>query len=224
MQIAADSEIGQLYIRGDGAVVFRARLSFLTDARSNTVQAVFGDSPGTVQSAGTELAYSGLARADDDTTLVNDVQATRVGGTLQEAQDASSVSQFLFPRTYPRSDLILQTDADALNWAEFVVAVGRNPEDRFESITINPMTDPTNLWPQVLGREIGDRIQIWHRPKAATSPITKDCFITGITHTADITALTWQTTWTLQDASKYGSFMVLGNPTLGQLGKNALAF
>jgi hypothetical protein len=224
MQLAVDSELGQLYIRGDGAVVFRARRSFLTDARSNTVQAVFGDSPGTVHTAGTELRYSRIGRANDDTTLINDVQATRAGGTMQEAQDAPSIQQFSFPRTYPRSDLILQTDSDALNWAQFVVAIGRNAEDRFDSITINPMSDPANLWPQVLSREIGDRIQIWSRPAAATAPITKDCFITGITHTVDAVNLTWQTTWTLQDASKYGSFMVLDNSTLGRLGLNALAF
>jgi hypothetical protein len=224
MQLAVDSEIGQLYIKGNGAVVFRARRSFLTDPRSSTVQAVFGDAPGTVQTAGTELTYTGLSRANDDTTLINDVQATRVGGTVQETQDAASVAKYLFPRSYARSDLILQADADALNWSQFVVAVGRNPEDRFEALTINPMRDPVNLWPQVLGREIGDRIQIWHRPAAAISPISKDCFITGIIHTVDITNLTWSTTWTLQDASKYGSFMVLDNATLGRLGLNALAF
>jgi hypothetical protein len=77
----------------------------------------------------------------------------------------------------------------------------------------------------VLSREIGDRIQIWHRPAAlAGAAITKDCFITGIAHNVDIVNLTWQTTWTLQDASKYGGFMVLNSSSNGQLGSNALAF
>ena len=45
MQIAADSEIGQVYIGGQGQVVFNSRHALLTNSASNTVQAVFGDSP-----------------------------------------------------------------------------------------------------------------------------------------------------------------------------------
>jgi hypothetical protein len=329
MQIAADSEIGQLYVNGSGAVVFRARRDLLTDARSNTVQAVFGDLPGTVQAAGTELAYAAVARASDDTTIANDVQATRLGGTPQEVRDAASIAKYLFPRTYARSDLILQGDPDALNWAQWVLYVSKGGEDRFESLQIDPAADPANLWPQVLGREIGDRIQIWNRPAqtafpyssanvtspasfqifltvpvapgthtvswtvtlsgttgaadannfgltlgsgptlaapsvnagapgvypqppvtfttavadtltvkswsatpttgavygaAIPSPIVKDCFIAGIAHTWDSVASTWLTTFSLQDASKYGSFLTLDNPTLGKLDANALTF
>jgi hypothetical protein len=224
MQIAADSEIGQLYVNGSGAVVFRARRDMLTDARSNTVQAVFGDLPGTVQTAGTELAYAAVGRASDDTTIGNDIQATRAGGTLQEAKDAPSIAQYLFARSYARSDLILQNDSDALNWAQWVLSVAKGGEDRFESLAIDPAADPYSLWPQVLGREIGDRIQIWTRPAGLASPVSKDCFIAGITHVWDTGASSWLTTWTLADATKLGSFLTLDNPTLGRLNFNALTF
>jgi hypothetical protein len=224
MQVAADSEIGQLYVNGSGAIVFRARRDLLTDARSNTPQAVFGDLPGTVETAGTELAYAAVGRASDDTTIGNDIQATRVGGTLQEVQNAASIAKYLFPRTYARSDLILQNDSDALNWAQWVLYVAGTGEDRFETLAVDPAADPYNLWPQVLGREIGDRIQIWQRPASVATPVSKDCFITGITHTWDSVASSWLTTWTLQDASKYGSFLTLNNATLGKLNSNALTF
>lgn len=309
MQIAVDSEIGQMYANGAGAVVFRARRDLLTDTRSNMVQAVFGDLPGTVQPAGTELAYAAVTRAVDDTTIANDVQATRLSGFLQEVKDTPSIAKYLFPRTYARSDLILQGDTDALSWAQWVLAVSRGAEDRFESVTVDPAADPYSLWPQCLGREIGDRIQVWVRPPgvlagtpwsltnnfgsapqnnftvpttsvalltggdrfqirtsggplkeatvftvtsigadffgntavAFTPPaqavlaagdvvtqtggeIAKDCFIAGITHTWDSGASAWSTTWTLMDASKYGSFFTLDNPTLGRLNANALTF
>jgi hypothetical protein len=223
MQGAADSEIGELYIDGSGKVVFRSRRAVLTDTRSNTVQAVFGDMPGTVQAAGTELPYASVTRARDDTTLANDIQAASTGGALQEVQDAASVAKYLFPRTYARSDLILQDDTTALLWAQWVLYVSKGDEDRFDQITVNPLRDPANLWPQVLGRQAGDRIQVWRRPPGV-APVVKDCFIRGIAHTWDWSAGTWQTTFTLQDASKYGSFMTLSNPTLGQLNANALAF
>jgi hypothetical protein len=328
MQAAVDSEIGQLYVNGSGAVVFRARRALLTDARSNTVQAVFGDLPGTVQAAGTELACAAVGRSSDDTTIANDVQATRAGGTLQEVKDTASIARYLFPRTYARSDLILSADPDALNWANWVLYVSRGGEDRFDTLAVDPQADPESLWPQVLGREIGDRIQVWQRPAqsvlpyasntvtspaafanilflnvapgtyavswtvtlagtpgaadvnnfglyngttfvagsvnagtpgvypqapvtmtvlpgapdikilaggatptagavygaAVPAPAVKDCFIAGITHAWDSPSQAWLTTWTLQDASKYGSFLTLDNPTLGRLDFNALTF
>jgi hypothetical protein len=224
MQAASDAEIGQLYVNGSGAVTFRARRSLLTDARSATVQAVFGDLPGTVQSAGTELAYAAVQRASDDTTIANDVQATRTGGALQEVQDAASIRKYLFPRSYSRADLILSDDPTTLLWAQWVLYVSARGEDRFESLQVDPAADPVSLWPQVLGREPGDRIQVWQRPAGLASPVTKDCFIAGITHSWDSVTCAWLTTWTLQDASKYGSFLTLDNPTLGALDANALAF
>ena len=224
LQVAVDSEIGQLYVSSSGAVTFRGRHQILTDTRSNTVQAVFGDLPGTSHTAGTELACAVVSRASDDTTIANDIQATRAGGSLQEVQDAASIQTYLFPRTYARTDLIVQTDADALNWAGWVLYISRGGEDRIESVQIDPAADPYSLWPQVLGREIGDRIQIWHRPASVATPISKDCFIAGITHAWDSVASTWLTTWTLQDATKYGSWLTLDNPTLGQLNSNALAY
>lgn len=223
MQLAADSEIGELYADGSGKVVFRSRRAVLTDARSSTVQAVFGDSPGTVQAAGTELPYTSVTRARDDTTLANDVQAARAGGSPQEAQDAASIAKYLFPRTFARSDLILQDDLTTLLWAQWVLYVAKSDEDRFDQIAVNPLRDPANLWPQVLGRQAGDRIQVWRRPPGV-SPVVKDCFIRGIAHAWDWGAGTWQTVWTLQDASRYGSFFTLDNATLGQLDVNALAF
>jgi hypothetical protein len=224
MQLAVDSELGQLFVNGDGAIVFRARRSMLTDTNSNTVQGVFGDLPGTSHPAGVELDCAAIKRASDDTTIVNDVQATRDLGVMQEVKDTASIAKYLFPRTYSRSDLLLQNDPVTLNWAQWVLYIGRDAENRFESISIDPQADPANLWPQVLGREIGDRIQIWTRPKALPAAITKDCFIVGISHTFDAINSKWLTTWTLQDASKFGSFLTLGNATLGKLGSNALAF
>jgi hypothetical protein len=224
MQVATDSEIGQLYVTGAGAVTFRGRQQILSEARSNTVQAVFGDLPGTSHPAGTELACAAIGRASDDATIANDIQATHVGGTLQEAQDAASIARYLFPRSYARSDLILQGDNDALAWAQWVLYVAKAGEDRFESLQVDPAADPANLWPQVLGREVGDRIQVWTRPAALPSPVSKDCFIAGITHQWDSVTSAWLTTWTLQDTVKYGSFLTLDNATLGQLDANALAF
>ena len=224
LQTAVNSEVGRLYVNESGAVVFNNRHSLLTDPNSVTVQAVFGDQAGTVQTAGTELTCATISRVLDNTTLGNDIQATRNGGTMQEVKDTTSIGKYLFPRTYSNTSLMLQTDADALNWAEWVLYISKNSENRFNTITVDPLADTENLWPQVLGRVFGDRIQGWMTPAGLSSRITRDNFITGIQHTCDAINGTWSTVWTLQDASKYSSFLVLNDATRGQLNNNALTY
>jgi hypothetical protein len=223
LQVTADSEAGDLYVNGSGQATFRDRYAPGNDTRSSTVQAVFGDNPGTGHAAGTELAYTEITRPDDDTTMANDIQATvDGGGNLQEAKDAASIARFLFPRSYARSDLILQSDADALSWAQYVLGLSRNDESRFDSLTIQADSDPDNLFPQVLGRELSDRIQVWRDPPGM-SAFSKDCFISSISH--DISVDGWVTAWGLRSAAKYGSSVfILDNATLGKLDSNSLTF
>lgn len=222
LQLTADSEIGELYVDGSGTLVFRGSRAILQDPRSLTPQGVFGDQPGTSHPAGTELAYWQPGRADDTATLANDIQATRAGGTLQQVQNAASVALYLFPRSYARTDLILQSDAAALSWAKSVLALSGGPEDRFDSLSVDPLADADGLFPQILARDIGDRIQVWRTPPGVAR-IRKDCFVRGIAHDIDIVNLTWLTTWTLQSAAPYSGFLILDDPVLGTLDNHDLA-
>jgi hypothetical protein len=214
--LTADSELGEFYVDGDGNMTFRNRHAMLLESRSNSVQATFGDGPG-------ELQYSnnGLTLSYDHETLANRAQVARAGGTQQVTTDATSISKYL-TRTFNRTDLLLENDSAALSYAQWVLYTSKDPELRFDAIDINPLSDPATLMPQVLGREIGDRIQIIRRPPGGGTPITRDVFIRGISH--KITPSTWKTRWILQSATKYGSFLVLNNPILGKLNANALAF
>ncbi|MFC3986783.1 hypothetical protein [Streptosporangium jomthongense] len=213
LQAVADSEIGELYIDGAGRVVFRNRQAVLTDTRSNTVQTTFGATPG--------VAAPCVARINtDDATLYNEVRAQRTGGVEQLLGDSASQDEFL-TRTFQASELQLQDDTTVGNYASWILYVSKDPEVRFDEIEIHAHADPT-LFPQVLAREIGDRIRIVRRPPGGGTAITRDVFIRGIAHVKG--PATWITTWSLQSATKYGSFLVLDNPVLGQLDNNALAY
>lgn len=172
----------------------------------------------------TELAYAACGRASDDATLANDVQITRAGGIMQRSTSPTSIAKYLFPRTYSRDDVLLTSDAEAKSYAQWVRYVSSQGENRFETLVIDPLADPAGLFPQVLGREIGDRITVWNRPASVATPVVKDCFIRGIQHDIDAVAMTWQTTWTLQDATRYANFFVLDSPTLGLLDSQVLAY
>lgn len=215
LQLVSDTEVGELYIDGSGRVIFRNRHAILQDSRSNTPQGTFGDG------GGSELDYEDVRVAYDDSTLFNEVHATRNGGAEQIASDSASIALYLV-RTHEATGLLMQDDATALMWAQYLVGLAGNPELRFSTVVIAPWEDPNNLWPQVLGREIGDRITVVRRPPGGGSAITRDAFIRGIRH--DIgDELEWRTTWTLESATRYAGF-VLDSATQGQLDDDTLAY
>lgn len=212
MYLVADSEIGELYIDGAGRVRFRSRLDIFTKPVSNTSQATFGDD-------GTELPYTALGISYDDANMANQVKIARVGGTQQTAEDAASMGEFLI-HTHERTDLLLVSDAESLDYARFLLHLAKDPELRFTSLTFEPLEQGADLWPQALGREIGDRITVNRRPPGGGT-ITRDAFVRGMEHT--FTATSWTTTWPLQSATRY-SFLILDHSTNGALDSNALAY
>ena len=136
--------------------------------------------------------------------------------------DTGSIAEYQ-RKTWGRSDLIMQTDAEAAEYAAYVLSFSKAAKLRFDSIRIMPTTDPDNLWPQVLGRELGDRITVKFTPPGGGAIIQRDAFIRGIKH--DVAAPgRWVTVWTLQDADAHLSFMVLNHASLGRLDANSLAY
>jgi hypothetical protein len=195
LQLSADSEMGELYINGNGLLFFRHRQGIYFDTRSTTSQATFGDDPAVPT---TELPYASVNVAYDDTTLWNGAVVANAGGIVQTAADGPSQAAYQ-AHVYDNESLIADSDFQALAYAQFIVADGKDPELRFSDLTIDPVAQPADLWPQVLGREIGDRITIKRRPPGGGSVISRAVFIRGISHT--FTESAWSLTWTLQDVT-----------------------
>ena len=216
LQLVSDSEIGSLYMDGAGHVVFRDRHANFNETRSNMSNGIFGDN------LSTELPYYGIAPSFDDEQLINQALITRNGGTQQVSTDAASVSKNKI-HGYEQSGLLMQTDTTASDYAKFIVYMSKDSEYRFDSLTINPLADPANLFPHVLGREIGDRITVRRRPPGGGSMIERDVLIVGINHDVDCRVGTWMTSWQLQSVAKQ-SFMVFDHATLGKWDSNAFAY
>lgn len=148
-----------------------------------------------------ELPYADLTVSYDDTQLANLVQIARVGGAVQTAQDTASQGAYLV-HTFERDDLIVQADTDAANVAGWLNYQSKDPELRVETLVLKPQRDPNRLWPQALGRDIGDRIRVLLRPPGGGT-ITREVYIRGIAHDINLQKREWTTTWTLQSATKY---------------------
>lgn len=204
LQRVAETEIGELYIDRRGRVVFRNRHALILDYRSANVVAELG---------ATGPAPFEVKLATDDATMWNEVIAQRSGGSERTAADSASMTKNM-PRTYQRSDLVLESDVDVGNWAQWVLYISKDPEVRFDQIRIHVHADPDNLVLPALAREIGDRIRIVRRNvPGGGSDISRECFIRGIQH--EIGQATWITTWTLQSATRYlNNFFLLGSGVL----------
>jgi hypothetical protein len=220
LQLVQDTEQGELYVDGQGRVVFRNRRAMLTDTRSNTSQAVFGD--GGFASTG-EIPYASADMSTPTDALVNVINVARAGGTEQLVEDVVSKARYL-PKSHTRDDLLMETDDAAFQWAAWLRYQYATPARRFSRIDFNtPRPDvEATFWPALLGRDLGDRITVKLRPAGGGDPIVKDCFVRGFEHDS-ANAAVWTSALILQDASRYTFFRV-GDPILGRVGLNAVAY
>ena len=90
--------------------------------------------------------------------------------------------------------------ANALSVAQGLRDRYKDPGIRVESITVDPQRDGSDLWPQVLGREISDKVTVNRTPPAGGTQISADVFIEGIDHQANAVQRSWLTSWTLSPA------------------------
>lgn len=218
-QLVQDTDAGDLYVDELGRVAFRDRRAPLVDERSRTSQVTFGD--GGYMATG-EIPYAASTLTSLDDVLINRVTATRVGGTAQTAEDTDSQTTYLL-KAIARDDLIMQTDAQAADWASLVLHQHDTPERQFDKIEFN--TPPPQLaaviWPEVLGRQFGDRVTIRRRPAGGGTAIEHDALVRGVEHQSD--GVQWTSALMVQGAGKY-SFFTIGDPVLGQIGVYPIGF
>lgn len=196
LDLVVDSEGGGMFVDGDGTIVFDDQYALMEQARSNTVQATFGDDHST------ELPCSDMTPVNGGLTIKNIVSYTRVGGTAQTVTDATSRALYLDKRL-TRTDLVCETDAQALALATFDLTVYAQPKKRISAIQVQPRRSPAALFPQVLGRRMRDLVRVVARPLGSPT-VTRDNFISGVHHR--VSADNWVTDFDLWDATVYSTY------------------
>jgi hypothetical protein len=124
------SEQGAFYIDGSGTAVFKSRNQVVSSISGTPIE--FNQTTG--------IPYKNLVYAFDDKLVINQASITRVGGTAQFAQNATSVERY-FPHQYSATDLVIDTDASALNIARTYVATRAETTIRIDAMTVD-LLDP----------------------------------------------------------------------------------
>ena len=187
IQTCEFTEQGAFYIDGNGVATFKGR-QFVYDAQSA--------SPTVFNQTGTGINYAGITFALDDKTIVNKATVTRIGGTAQTYSDATSIASY-FTRSITATDMLMQTDANALSLATAYVQSRKDTSIRIETITLDLQTPSYSTGiTAALDLDFFDTVDITNEQPGG-STIQKKLQVQGIAH--NITPNTWTTTISTQE-------------------------
>ena len=209
IRTCATTEIGGFYMDTDGKAKFVSR--------SNTIAAL-ATTPTQFNDTGTQVPYVAVDFNTDDTVLANVVSVTRTGGSTQTASDATSISTY-FERNLVRSNLLMETDAVALDYANAVLATRKDADLRIKGITIDSTADVTATINAALDTDFFQPIQVT-RAQPGGGSITRNLTVQGIRH--NITTTRFLTTFNTAEPLVEG--FILDNSTYGKLDTSPLGF
>ena len=201
MQTVEISEYGALYVDAAGSFVFQDRN--VTAGSTGATPTVFNDN-------GSDISYFNAVWRLDDTLVYNSASVTRTGGTAQVAINQPSIDKY-FVHSYNQQNLLMQTDAVALDYAQAYVASRAETSIRCDAIQLDLYTDNYNTGIiAALELDYFDPVTITtNQPGGST--LTKTLQVFGVAQS--ITPNSWKTTLTtlepiidgfILDSSIYG--------------------
>jgi hypothetical protein len=131
LQTVATTEFGAIYMDAQGRLAFQDR--------AVTVGSV-ATTPVSFKDDGTGINYFDAKWVFDDTQIYNKATITRLGGSVQTAIDQPSIDKF-FTHSYNQSGLLMETDAEALNYAQAFVASRKDTVIRVDELTLDLQQD-----------------------------------------------------------------------------------
>jgi hypothetical protein len=210
MQTVETSEYGALYVDAAGSFVFQDRS--VTAGSTGATPTIFNDN-------GTDISYFDAVWRLDDTLVYNSATITRTGGTAQLAINQPSIDKY-FIHSYNQQNLLMQTDAVALDYAQAYVASRAETSIRCDAIQLDLYTDNYNLGIiAALDLDYFDPVTITtNQPGGST--LTKTLQVFGVAQS--ITPNSWKTTLTTLEPILDG--LVLNSSIYGLLDSGVLSY
>jgi len=188
LQTVELSEYGAVYMDPAGNFVFQDRA--LTSSSVSGSSTTFADD-------GSGIEYGNVRWVLDDTLIYNKASITATGLATQTASNQDSIDKY-FLHSYTKTDLLMQTTAEALNYALAYVASRKDTSIRCDAITLKDLnsTGYNAGVAAALDLDYFDTITVKSTQPAATgtSTLNKTLQIFGVSHA--ITVDTWRTTFT----------------------------
>jgi len=204
------SEQGAFYVGAGGNAEFHER---------STIVKASGNTPTVFANDGTGIGYKNITFAFDDKLIINQANMTRTGGTLQNAYDSASITKY-FPHSISISDLVVETDAEALNIARTYVATRKETTIRIDAMTLDLNTpDYAAGIAAALTADFFDTFSIKNVGVDGTV-IQKTLQVMGVAH--EITPASWNTTFTTSEPIVDG--FIIGSSLYGIIGQSVMTY
>jgi len=201
------SEQGAFYIDVEGTAVYLNRTNVIKK---------YGETPLEFNQT-TGIPYTNLTFAFDDKLIINSAGMTRYGGTQQVSEDSASIAKY-FPHQINENNLVLQTDADALNVAKIYVATRKETTIRIDAMTVD-LLDPDVPTATMLGLDYFSNLKITNvQPDGST--IIKTLQAQGLSW--NITPNAMSVTVTTLEPIVEG--FIIGSDVSGIIGTSILAY
>jgi hypothetical protein len=210
LQTVATSEYGALYVDANNSFVFQDRA--VTVGSVGSTPTVFADN-------GTGIVYFDASWILNDVLIFNKATIIRTGGTAQVAFNQASVDKY-FLHSYFQENLLMQTDAVALDYAQAYVASRAETTIRCDAIVLDLYTPNYDTGVvAALDLDFFDPITII-TTQPGGSLLEKTLQIFGVR--MNITPNSWKTTFTTLEPVIDG--FIIGNVNYGVLGQNVLSY
>jgi len=214
LQTVELSEYGAVYMDPAGNFVFQDRA--LTSSSVSGASTTFADD-------GSGIEYGNVRWVLDDTLIYNKASITATGLATQTASNQDSIDKY-FLHSYTKSDLLMETTTEALNYAQAYVASRQETTVRCDAVTLKDLNtvgyDAGIV--AALGLDYFDTITVKSTQpnNVGTSTLDKTLQVFGVSH--NITPNTWVTTFTTLEPI-IESF-ILDNALYGLLDSSVLSY
>jgi len=204
------SEQGGFFIQPSGNARFISR---------SAIQAKSGVNPTFFSNDGTGINYRNIVTALDDKLIINTTSITRAGGTAQTSSNTASQIKY-FPHSYTATDLLVQTDAQALDIAQAYTATRAETTLRVDALTLDLNTaNYAAGTTAALTLDFFDTIRVKNVGQDGTV-IDKTLQCMGVSH--EISPSTWLTTLTTSEPI-IDSF-IIGSSLYGIIGTSVMTY
>lgn len=210
LQLISDTEVGQLFISRDGALVFQDRIV----APPLVDDLIFSDGTQTVEQPEAQyISYSDIKVVYGSENLYNRITVTREGGLPQTADSPNSQALYGI-QTLSLDGLLLTSDAQAADLAVYLLGVYDEPDLRISSVEVNLHDKTPQQQGELLNIELQDVYKVIFTPNGIGEPFEQYAIVQGIRETIgiDFHKITYD----------FGSFrkfpFILDHPVYGVLG------
>jgi hypothetical protein len=181
LQLIESTEVGSLFMSRDGAVVFKDRI--VGPPIVDTL--VFSDGTHTDPSDATYVNYSNIEVVYGSENLYNRITVTREGGLPQTADSVDSQSIYGV-QTLSLDGLLLTSDAEAAELANYLLGVYDEPDLRISSVEVNLHDKTPEQQGKLLEIDLQDVYLIAYTPNGIGDPFEQYAFVQGIRETIGI--------------------------------------